>query len=239
MDRYLRQTILKEIGIGGQDKLLASSVLIIGIGGLGCPAAQYLVGAGVGHVGLLDGDKVHISNLHRQLLYNESDLDSPKASAAKEHLSKINSEVKIESYDVFLSAENGRKTIEQYDLILDCTDNIPSRLLINDICCSVNKPWVYGGVRQFEGQLAVFNYQEGPSYRCLFPDYDENTPSCAIEGVIGVVPGIIGTYMANEALKIILGIGKPIGGKVQVFNFLDHTTRSFSIQRNPNNFNGV
>lgn len=236
MERYSRQTILNNIGNGGQDKLLASSVLIIGMGGLGCPAAQYLVGAGVGTLGIMDGDTIHISNLHRQTLYHESDIGYSKVLKAKEHLAKMNGDVKLKTYDTFLSNENGPDILSQYDIILDCTDNIPARLMINDICCAIDKPWVYGGVRQFEGQLAVFNYKNGPSYRCLFPEYDENTPSCMIEGVLGVVPGIVGSYMANEALKILLSTGEPLNGKVQVFNFLNNESTTYSLKRNPANF---
>lgn len=236
MERYSRQTILNNIGNGGQDKLLASSVLIIGMGGLGCPASQYLVGAGVGTLGIMDGDTIHISNLHRQTLYNESDIGFSKVLKAKEHLAKMNGDVKLKTYDTFLSNENGPDILSQYDIILDCTDNIPARLMINDICCAIDKPWVYGGVRQFEGQLAVFNFKNGPSYRCLFPEYDENTPSCMIEGVLGVVPGIVGSYMANEALKILLSTGEPLNGKVQVFNFLNNESTKYSLKRNPANF---
>lgn len=236
MDRYSRQTILDNIGSEGQDKLLASSVLIIGLGGLGCPAAQLLVGAGIGTIGLMDGDKVHISNLHRQTLYNELDLGKSKVLQAKEHLSKMNTEIKLVTHDEFLSQENGTEILSQYKIILDCTDNIPSRLLINDICCTIDKSWVYGGIRQFEGQIAVFNYKNGPSYRCLFPGQVEQIPSCMMEGVLGVVPGIIGSYMANEALKILLEIGEPLTGKVKVVNMLNNETMIYSLPRNPSSF---
>ncbi len=236
MNRYSRQTKLSEINQRGQDQLLASSVLIIGVGGLGCPVAQYLAGAGVGKIGLLDGDTVDISNLHRQVLYSESDCGQPKASTAKGRLLQMNSTLEIHSYDEFLSAENANVLFPAYDLIVDCTDNIPSRLVINDACCALNKTWVYGGVTKFEGQVTVFNYKDGPSYRCLFPDHSPNQTSCEEEGVLGTVPGIIGVYMANEVLKVLLDIGGVLSGRVSVFNLLSQESYNYEVKRNPDNF---
>ncbi|CAG5087027.1 HesA/MoeB/ThiF family protein [Parvicella tangerina] len=236
MDRYSRQTKLTNINERGQELLLTSSVLIIGVGGLGCPVAQYLVGAGVGRVGLVDGDTVDLSNLHRQVLYTEEDCRSPKASAAMRHLKNLNSTVELEAFDSYLSEAMALELFDRFEIIIDCTDNIPARLLINDVCCKLDKAWVYGGVRQFEGQVSVFNHENGPSYKCLFPNHAVNQASCIDEGVLGTSPGIVGTYMANETIKLILGIGDLLSGKLMVINFLSNSTHIYVVKRNPENF---
>jgi len=191
MNRYERQIKLQEVGTGGQDKLRHAKVLIIGVGGLGCPAALYLSAAGVGNIGLMDHDKVDVTNLHRQVLFQESDLGKPKAVAAAEQLSKRNSEVVFEIIQEALTQENAQSIIDRYDIVLDGTDNFETKYLINDACILSEKPWVYASIYKNEGQLSVFNHQNGPSYRCLFPKTTRQNISCEATGVLGVLPGML------------------------------------------------
>ncbi|NMM48300.1 HesA/MoeB/ThiF family protein [Marinigracilibium pacificum] len=220
MNRYDRQIKLTEVGAEGQQKLLQASVLIIGVGGLGCPAAQYLVGAGVGKVGLMDHDVVSITNLHRQVLYNESDIGKPKVIAAYEKLRSLNSEIEIVTYNEALTIENAINRIKEYDLVIDGSDNLETKYLINDACILADKPWVYASIYKNEGQLAVFNYQEGPGYRCLFPVPAYKNISCETTGVLGVTPGLLGILQSIEALKIILDTGDILYGRVKLINIL-------------------
>jgi len=231
LKQYQRQIILPELGIAGQEKLKAASILMIGAGGLGCPVLQYLVAAGVGHIGIADNDVVDLSNLHRQILYTNLDVGKPKAITAKEKLGYLNPFVKITAYQERVTLENAERLISQYDVIIDGSDNFPTRYLINDTCVQLNKPLVFGSIFKFEGQVAVFNYRQGPNYRDLFAEApsEGEVANCAEIGVIGVLPGIIGTLMANEAIKVIGEIGETLSGKLLTMNALDCSTNIFKI----------
>lgn len=231
--RYDRQIKLDEVGISGQQNLRNASVLIIGVGGLGCPAAQYLTGAGVGKIGLIDHDRVSITNLHRQVLFDEHDVGKPKVLVAKQKLQKFNSEIEIVAFDDALTMENAEKLFEQYEIILDGTDNFETKYLINDACILTRKPWVYASIYKNEGQLSVFNYQDGPSYRCLFPKTTRQDISCEATGVLGVTPGILGILQATEAIKIILGVGNVFSGKLKLLNILSGRDQVLNIKRRP------
>ncbi|MBP2831504.1 HesA/MoeB/ThiF family protein [Aquimarina sp. U1-2] len=231
--RYHRQIILPEIGTEGQEKLTASKVLVIGAGGLGCPILQYLAAAGVGTIGIIDFDRVETSNLHRQILYGQTAVGEHKAIAAQHRLEDLNPEIHTIAYPEKLSTTNALSYFSEYDIIVDGTDNFSTRYLISDACVIANKPLVYGAIFKFEGQVSVFNYKNGPTYRCLFPDPPRtgSVPSCAEIGVLGVLPGIIGSLQANEVLKIILGIGEILNGKLLVYDSLTTRFSTFSIQR--------
>ncbi len=231
--RYHRQTILPEIGASGQEKLTASKVLVIGAGGLGCPILQYLVAAGVGTVGIVDFDSVEVSNLHRQVLYGEHSIGKNKALTAKNYLTNLNPEIIIHAYPEKLTPKNAISLFSQYDIIVDGTDNFATRYLVNDACVITNTPLVYGAIFKYEGQVSVFNYQKGPTYRCLFPQPPKagSVPSCSEIGVLGVLPGIIGSMQANEVLKIILGIGDVLSGKLMMYDSLSAKFSTFSIPR--------
>ena len=231
--RYDRQIKLDEVGVSGQEKLRAASVLIVGVGGLGCPAAQYLVGAGVGKVALMDHDKVSMTNLHRQVLYDEFDVGKLKALVAKEKLQRLNGEVELVAIEEALTIENAERLFSQYDLILDGTDNFETKYLINDACILTRKPWVYASIYKNEGQLSVFNYKNGPTYRCLFPKTTRQNVSCEATGVLGVVSGVFGMLQAAEALKIILGVGNVLSGKLKLMNILYGTEQILNIQLKP------
>lgn len=233
MMRYDRQIKLDEVGFSGQEKLKNSSVLIVGVGGLGCPAAQYLGGAGVGRIGLMDHDRVSLSNLHRQVLFDEKDVGKSKAAVAKEKLQKLNSEVEIEDYQEALTIDNAEILFQQYDIIIDGTDNFETKYLINDACILTEKPWVYASIYKHEGQLSVFNYKNGPSYRCLFPKTTHQNVSCEATGVLGVTPGILGMLQATEVLKIILETGNLLSGKLKLINILSGTEQVMNIQQRP------
>ncbi|MCF0070680.1 HesA/MoeB/ThiF family protein [Dyadobacter sp. CY261] len=227
--RYARQIIMPEMGLAGQERLAAGKVAVVGAGGLGCPVLQYLVAAGVGEIGIIDDDIVDLTNLHRQILYSADDIGKNKAITAVEKLSLLNPFVRLTAYPDRLNAENAADLLGAYDLVIDGSDNFETRYLVNDFCVELGKPFVFGSILRFEGQVSVFNYNEGPTYRCLFPDAEEGD-NCAEAGVMGVLPGIIGTYMANEAIKIIAGIGEPLSGKLLVINTLsnNHTIFQFS-----------
>lgn len=214
-ERYNCQLILSEIGKEGQERLQQARVLIVGVGGLGSPIALYLAGAGVGTIGLIDDDVVSESNLQRQVLYNETEVGLSKAEKAREHLQALNSQIRIEAYPERLTAENAETIIGQYDLVLDGCDNFATRYLINDTCVRLGKVYIYGAIRAFDGQVSVFNYQGGPDYRRLFPDEEEmyRMPHPP-KGVLGVTPGLIGCAEANEALKIIIGYGEVLSGRL-------------------------
>lgn len=217
----------------GQQKLRNAKVLLVGVGGLGCPAAMYLAGAGVGKIGLMDHDKVDMSNLHRQVLFQESDVGKSKAVVSKERLEKQNSEVEYEVYEEPLTMANAENIINQYDVVLDGTDNFETKYLINDACILADKPWVFASIYKNEGQLSVFNFQNGPTYRCLFPKSTRQNISCEATGVLGVLPGILGTLQAAEVLKIILGKGEVLSGKLKLINMMQASEQTIKINKRP------
>jgi adenylyltransferase/sulfurtransferase len=240
-DRYQRQIQLKEIGQVGQDKITHAKVLIIGAGGLGCPALQYLAAAGVGTIGIVDFDVVELSNLQRQILYTVDDVGNSKAIIAAKKLELLNPEIKIDIYNFQITNKNALEILENYDIIIDGSDNFTTRYLINDACVLLDKPLIYGAVLRFEGQIGVFNLADKitnckTNYRDLFPkppDLDAAI-SCNDVGVLGVIPGIIGTMQATEALKIITGIGKPLVNKIISYNALENSFYDFEIISNVN-----
>lgn len=232
--RYARQTILPMIGQEGQMKLKNARVLLIGAGGLGSSPAIYLTATGVGTIGIIDADVVSLSNLHRQVLHYTSDIDQPKVVSAKEKLNNLNPHVNIVTYQERLTAQNALNILQDYDLVIDGTDNLPSRYLINDACFFQKKFFIFGGVFQFEGQLCVFG-GNGPCYRCFFRELppQDAMPSCAEAGVIGVLPGIIGLMQANEAIKLICSIGEPLLGRLLIFDALSAHWRQVKIKKDP------
>lgn len=229
MKRYNRQIILPEIGITGQQKLGKASILVIGAGGLGCPLLMYLAGAGAGHIGLVDHDVVDESNLHRQVLYHQADIGKYKVDVAAARLALFNPDVRFSSYPIRLTSQNAAELLARYDLIIDGSDNFPTRYLVNDACVTLNKPLVFGSIFHFEGQVSVFNYRGGPDYRSIYPEppLPEEVPNCAESGVVGPLPGIIGSLMANEAIKIICDFGEVLSGQLLIFNALNNTSRLF------------
>lgn len=239
--RYNRHITLSEIGQTGQDKISNAKVLVIGAGGLGCPVLQYLTAAGVGTIGIIDFDVVEISNLQRQVLFGTSALGKNKAMAAKQRLEDLNDTIAIVAYPEKLTYKNAINLFNQYDIIVDGTDNFATRYLSNDACLITNKPLVFGSIYKFEGQVSVFNYNNGPSYRCLFPNPPEKdaVPNCSEIGVLGVLPGIIGSMQANEVLKIILNLGDVLSGKLLCFNAQTSKTYILKINRNENSINSV
>lgn len=237
--RYSRHLLLPEIGMTGQEKIKSAKILVIGAGGLGCPALQYLTAMGIGEIGIVDFDKVEESNLQRQILYSVEDIGKLKTEAAILKLSKQNPFVKFNSYPVRLENQNATELFSKYDLIIDGTDNFATRYLVNDACVILNKPLIYGSIYKFEGQISVLNYtdssgQSGPTYRCLFPSppLSGSIPNCSEIGVLGVLPGIIGTLQATEAIKIISGIGEPLSGKLLLFDALAMSFQVIGISRN-------
>jgi molybdopterin/thiamine biosynthesis adenylyltransferase/rhodanese-related sulfurtransferase len=235
-NRYQRQIQLKEIGSVGQDKIAQAKVLIIGAGGLGCPALQYLAAAGVGTIGIVDFDVVEMSNLQRQILYAVDDIGQPKAITAAKKLEALNPEIAIKSYNIQITNKNALEILENYDIIIDGSDNFATRYLINDACVLLDKPLVYGAVLRFEGQIGVFNLEDKEThiktnYRDLFPKAPDlaSAISCNDVGVLGVIPGIIGTMQATEALKIITGVGKPLSNKIISYNALENSFYDFEI----------
>ena len=233
--RYGRHLVLPEVGVGGQKRLKAARVLLVGAGGLGSPAALYLAAAGVGTLGLVEFDRVDRSNLQRQVLYGDSDVGRPKSEAAAERLRGLNPEIRVVPHATRLDRDNVLDLLEGYDLVVDGSDNATTRYLVNDACLIAGKPDVWGAVLRFEGQVSVFAAEGGPCYRCLFPEPPPpgTVPSCAEGGVLGVLPGIIGAMQANEAIKLILGIGKPLIARFVVFDALQFRFREVSLPRNP------
>ena len=231
-EKYSRQIKLSEVGSAGQDKLRNAKVLIVGMGGLGCPAAQYLVAAGVGALSLMDHDLVNLSNLHRQILYTESDVGKPKVEVAKAALQRLNSDVNLISIPERLDANNALSLFDEYDLIIDGSDNFQTKYMINDTSILMNKPWIYASIYKYQGQLSVFNYENGPTYRCLFPTTTNQNVSCEEVGVIGVLPGVLGTLQATEAIKIILNMGQVLSGKLKIIDLLTSRNQLISLQRN-------
>lgn len=230
---YARHLLLDEVGIEGQMKLKKSSVLVIGAGGLGCPVLQYICAAGVGKIGIADHDTVDKSNLQRQILFSYASIGKRKADEAKARLQGLNPFTEIITYNSGVTTENILDIIPEYDIVVDCTDNYQTRYLVNDACVLENKPMVYGAIHKFEGQVSVFNYENGPTYRCLYPELPkkESISNCSESGVVGVLPGIVGTLQANEVIKMIVGIGKPLGGKLMLFNALNNQVNLFNINK--------
>ncbi len=233
--RYSRHLLIPEVGEAGQHKLLRSKVLVIGAGGLGSPAAYYLAAAGVGTLGIVDSDVVDATNLQRQILHSTERIGEPKVQSAKRTLEALNPDVKIVPYQERLTAANIDRIIADYDVIVDGADNFPTRYLLNDASVKWKKPVVHGSIYRFEGQVTVFKPGEGPCYRCLFhqPPPPELAPSCAEAGVLGVLPGIIGTIQANEVIKLLLGVGGPLIGRYLLFDALDETFREVRLRRDP------
>ncbi len=234
--RYSRHTLLPEVGEAGQARLLQSKVLLIGAGGLGSPAALYLAAAGVGTLGIVDFDVVDLSNLQRQVLHNEDRIGTPKVDSARETIRKLNPDVKVVGYNEPLNSENILGIIAGYDVIVNGTDNFPTRYLVNDAAVMAGKPLVDGSIFQFEGQVTVYNYEGGPCYRCLYPTPPPpgEVPSCAEGGVLGAMAGVIGTLQAVEAIKIILGIGEVLSGRLLLFDALSGDFREVRVRNNAN-----
>ncbi len=233
-NKYKRQIIIPEIGIEGQERLKNAKVLIVGAGGLGCPVIIYLSSMGVGHIGIVDYDLVDIPDLHRQILYTYDDIDKPKCLVAKEKIKKINPHTTVNTHFIRLNKENATSIISNYDIVVDCSDNFPAKFLVNDVCVILNKPFVFGTVIKMEGQVSVFNYKNGPTYRCFLNEQPDplEIPSCSDIGVLGIVPGIIGTIQAIETIKIIINKGKTLSGKIMVIDFLNNEYNLFEIHRN-------
>lgn len=234
-ERYSRHLILPEVGLEGQKRLKAASVLCIGTGGLGAPLLLYLAAAGIGRIGIVDFDVVDFSNLQRQVIHGTSWVGKPKIQSAKDRILEINPYCQVDLYETRLSSENALDIFRPYDVIVDGTDNFPTRYLVNDACVLLDKPNVYGSIFRFEGQASVFNYQGGPNYRDLYPEPPPPglVPSCAEGGVLGILPGVIGVIQATETVKIILGAGKTLSGRLLLYNALDMSFRELKLRPNP------
>ncbi|HGY09865.1 MAG TPA: molybdopterin-synthase adenylyltransferase MoeB [Oceanithermus profundus] len=235
LDRYARHMILPEVGPEGQARLKAASVLVVGAGGLGSPLLMYLAAAGVGRIGIVEDDVVDLSNLQRQVLYGTADVGRPKAEAAAERLAALNPHVRVEAHPHRLTSENALELFGSYDVIVDASDNFPTRYLVNDAAVLTDKPLVYGAIHRFDGQVSVFHHQGGPCYRCLFPKPPKpgSVPSCAQAGVFGVLPGVVGSLMATEVLKLLLGIGRPLSGRLLLYDGLEAEFRELKVARDP------
>jgi adenylyltransferase/sulfurtransferase len=233
--RYSRHLIMPEVGMEGQKRLRAASILLIGAGGLGSPLGLYLAAAGVGRLGLVDFDVVDFSNLQRQILHFTSDVGRPKLQSAREKLLAINPEVKVDLYETRISSENALDLMRPYDIVIDGTDNFPTRYLVNDACVLLRKPNVYGSIFRFDGQASVFAPPQGPCYRCLYPEPPPpgEVPSCAEGGVLGILPGLVGCIQATEAVKLILGKGTPLIGRLLLYDALEMKFQEFKVRRNP------
>ena len=234
-DRYRRHLSLPEVGVEGQRALLGGSALLIGAGGLGCPLAQYLAAAGVGRLGIVDFAVVDASNLQRQILYGTADVGRPKVEVARERIGELNPDVEVELHPVRLTSENALDIFKGYDVIVDGTDNFPTRYLANDACVMLGKPNVHGSVFRFEGQATVFDARHGPCYRCLFPEPPPpgSVPSCAEGGVLGVLPGLISIVQATETIKLLTGIGEPLYGRLIQYDALRMEFNEFRVRRDP------
>ena len=235
IERYSRHLILPEFGMEGQKKLKQSSVLLIGAGGLGAPLAMYLAAAGVGRIGLVDFDVVDVSNLQRQVIHGTSDVGRPKLESARDRIKEINPHVEVELHAIRLTSKNALELFEQYDVIADGTDNFATRYLVNDACVLTGKPNVYASIFRFEGQVSVFGMPDGPCYRCVYeePPPPGLVPSCAEGGVLGVLPGMVGTLQANEVIKVLAGIGTPLVGRLLLIDALDMQFRTLKLRKNP------
>jgi len=233
--RYDRHVILPEVGLAGQKRLKSASVLCIGAGGLGSPLALYLAAAGIGRIGIVDFDVVDESNLQRQIMHDTPSVGTSKLESAKKRLLALNPHVKVELHETRLSSANALELFKRYDVVADGTDNFPTRYLVNDACVLTGKPNAYGSIFRFEGQLSVFGAKDGPCYRCLYPEPPPPglVPSCAEGGVLGVLPGVIGTMQAIETIKLILGIGKPLVGRLMLYDALEQSWRTLKVKKNP------
>lgn len=233
--RYSRHLIMPEVGMEGQLNLKQARVLCVGTGGLGAPLGLYLAAAGVGHLGLIDFDVVDTTNLQRQVLFGNGDVGRPKIEVAASRLRDLNPDIQIDTFETHLTSENALDILKGYDIIVDGTDNFPTRYLVNDACVLLGKPNVYGSIFRFEGQITIFGYPDGPCYRCLYPEPPPPglVPSCAEGGVLGVLPGIVGTIQAAETLKLIIGKGEPLVGRLLLFDALAMRFRELKIRRNP------
>src|ERR671933_1481341 len=234
--RYSRHLIMPEVALDGQKKLKQARVLTVGAGGLGAPLAMYLAAAGVGTLGIVDFDVVDESNLQRQIIHGTSDVGRPKMESARDRIMDINPNVHVEAYEEALSSENALEIFKDFDIVVDGTDNFPTRYLVNDACVLLKKPNVYGSIFRFEGQASVFYAEEGPCYRCLYPEPPPPglVPSCAEGGVLGILPGAIGTIQATEAVKLILGIGEPLIGRLLLYDALGMSFREMKLRKDPN-----
>jgi sulfur-carrier protein adenylyltransferase/sulfurtransferase len=234
--RYSRHLILPEVGLIGQQKLKAASVLIIGTGGLGSPVSLYLAAAGVGRIGIVDYDTVEFSNLQRQVLHGTSAVDTPKVESGRSRMLDLNPDIQVDAHNILFNAETGPEIAAEYDILVDGTDNFPTRYLINDLAVMTGKPYVYGSIFRFEGQVSVFDARQGPCYRCLFPEPPPpgSVPSCGDAGVLGILPGTIGTLQATEVIKLILGIGKPLTGQLLLYDASDMSFQTVQLRKNPN-----
>jgi molybdopterin/thiamine biosynthesis adenylyltransferase/rhodanese-related sulfurtransferase len=235
--RYNRQIQLSGFGYEAQQKLQRAKVLVIGAGGLGVPVLQYLTGMGIGTIGVADGDTVNVTNLHRQVLYGDMDVQQSKVGIAIKKLSAQNRQVKLQPFYEQVTRNNILSLVQQYDLVIDATDNFSTRYLINDACVILSKPYIYGAVHQHEGQVSVFNYQDGPTYRCLYPvpPAAGEIPDCNTAGVLGVVPGIIGCQQALQVVKVITGLGKNLSGWLQIVDFLNDEQYKIKLKTKPDN----
>ena len=233
--RYSRHLILPDVGVEGQRKLKAARVLLIGAGGLGSPLALYLSAAGVGHIGLVDFDVVDVTNLQRQILHGTSDVGTPKITSARKRIAEVNPHVKLTTYETPLNSTNALEIFTDYDIVVDGTDNFPTRYLVNDACVLLGIPNVYGSIYRFEGQASVFATQDGPCYRCLYPTPPPPglVPSCAEGGVLGVLPGLVGTLQATETIKLILGIGESLAGRLLLIDALGANFRTVKVRKDP------
>ena len=235
IQRYSRHLILEEVGMAGQEKLKGSAVLCVGTGGLGSPLLLYLAAAGVGRIGIIDFDVVDASNLQRQVIHGTATVGKKKVESAKERILDINPHIQVDLYDVALTSENALQLFEPYDVIVDGTDNFPTRYLVNDACVLTGKPNVYGSIFKFEGQATVFNYGDGPNYRDLYPEPPPPglVPSCAEGGVLGILPGVIGCIQATETIKILLGTGTTLSGRLLTYDALNMRFKEFKLRRDP------
>ncbi len=235
INRYSRHLLLPEVGIEGQKRICSASVLCIGAGGLGAPLALYLAAAGIGRLGILDFDVVDRSNLQRQIIHGEEWLGKPKTESARARLRSINPDVEVVLHDTRLTSKNAMEIVKDYAVVVDGTDNFPTRYLVNDVCVLLGIPNVYGSIFRFEGQASVFDATKGPCYRCLYPEPPPpgEVPSCAEGGVLGILPGIIGTIQATETLKILLGKGRTLIGRLLTFNAMDMSFRELRLQKSP------
>ncbi len=233
--RYSRHLLIPEVGLEGQRRLKESSVLLVGTGGLGSPAALYLAAAGIGRIGLVDYDVVDDSNLQRQVIHDTARVGMLKVESARERMLALNPHIQVDAYNEVMSSENARRIAEGYQVLLDGTDNFPTRYLINDLCVLTGRPYVYGSIFRFEGQVSVFDARVGPCYRCLFPTPPPpgSVPSCAEGGVFGVLPGTVGTLQATEVIKLALGIGDPLVGRLLLYDALDMTFQQVKLRKNP------
>ncbi len=235
MRRYSRHLLLPEVGVQGQKRLKSARVLVVGSGGLGSPTALYLAAAGVGEIGLVDFDRIELSNLQRQILFGTPDVGRRKLEVAVERLADLNPNIRIVPHEAALTSENAFEVLRPYDVVVDGTDNFPTRYLVNDACVLLGKPNVYGSIYRFEGQASVFDARSGPCYRCLYPEPPppDLVPSCAEGGVLGVLPGVIGLIQATETVKLLLGAGEPLVGRLLLYDALQMRFRELALHKNP------